>query len=103
MPDRSPTLRLFQGLSVAVLRRDGPAARQGLRMLTAVADDPEGEQILRLLTANLDPEGRYWLGTLHGARKGLEDRHAPWGPQGPGRSGGGKTQGSLTRAADARP
>jgi sugar lactone lactonase YvrE len=73
MPDRSPTLRLFQGLSVAVLRRDGPAARQGLRMLTAVADDPEGEQILRLLTANLDPEGRYWLGTLHGARKGLED------------------------------
>jgi len=73
MPDRSPTLRLFQGLCVAVLRRDGPAARQGLRMLTAVADDPEGEQILRLLTANLDPEGRYWLGTLHGARKGLED------------------------------
>jgi|688.fasta_scaffold288086_1 hypothetical protein len=73
MPDRSPTLRLFQGLSVAVLGRNAPAARQGLRMLTAVADDPEGEQILRLLTANLDPEGRYWLGTLHGARVGLED------------------------------
>jgi hypothetical protein len=73
MPDRSPTLRLFQGLSVAVLGRNAPAARQGLRMLTAVADDPEGEQILRLLSNNLDPAGRFWLGTLHGARVGLED------------------------------
>jgi len=73
MPTRSPTLRLLQALSVAALRRDAQAARQGLRMLTTLTDDHEGEQILRLLTANLDPEGRYWLGTLHGARKGLED------------------------------
>ena len=58
---------------VAVLRRDNAAALQGLRMLTSLADDPEGEQILRLLSNNLDPAGRFWLGTLHGARVGLED------------------------------
>jgi hypothetical protein len=42
-------------------------------MLTTLTDDPEGEQILRLLSNNLDPAGRFWLGTLHGARVGLED------------------------------
>ena len=73
MPARSPTLRLLQAMFVAVLRRDKAAARQGLRMLTTLTDDHEGEQILRLLSNNLDPAGRFWLGTLHGARVGLED------------------------------
>jgi hypothetical protein len=58
---------------VAVLRRDKAAALQGLRMLTTLTDDHEGEQVLRLLSNNLDPAGRFWLGTLHGARVGLED------------------------------
>ena len=73
MPTRSPTLRLLQAMFVAVLRRDKAAALQGLRMLTTLTDDHEGEQILRLLSNNLDPAGRFWLGTLHGARVGLED------------------------------
>lgn len=73
MPTRSPTLRLLQAMFVAVLRRDNAAALQGLRMLTTLTDDHEGEQILRLLSNNLDPAGRFWLGTLHGARVGLED------------------------------
>ena len=73
MPTRSPTLRLLQAMFVAVLRRDKAAALQGLRMLTTLTDDPEGEQILRLLSNNLDPAGRFWLGTLHGARVGLDD------------------------------
>jgi hypothetical protein len=73
MPPRSPTLRLLQAMFVAVLRRDKAAALQGLRMLTTLTDDHEGEQVLRLLSNNLDPAGRFWLGTLHGARVGLED------------------------------
>jgi hypothetical protein len=73
MPTRSPTLRLLQAMFVAVLRRDKAAALQGLRMLTTLTDDHEGEQILRLLSNNLAPAGRFWLGTLHGARVGLED------------------------------
>jgi hypothetical protein len=73
MPTRSPTLRLLQAMFVAILRRDKAAALQGLRMLTTLTDDHEGEQILRLLSNNLDPAGRFWLGTLHGARVGLED------------------------------
>jgi sugar lactone lactonase YvrE len=73
MPTRSPTLRLLQALSVAALRRDAQAARQGLRMLTTLTDDHEGEQILRLLSNSLDPQGRFWFGSLHGARVGLED------------------------------
>ena len=79
MPTRSPTLRLLQAMFVTVLRRDKAAALQGLRMLAILTnkpgkpDDHEGEQILRLLSNNLDPAGRFWLGTLHGARVGLED------------------------------
>jgi len=73
MPTRSPTLRLLQALSVAALRRDAQAARQGLRMLTTLTDDHEGEQILRLLSNSLDPQGRFWFGSLHGPRVGLED------------------------------
>jgi sugar lactone lactonase YvrE len=73
MPTRSPTLRLLQALSVAALRRDAAAAQQGLRMLTTLTDDHEGEQILRLLSNSLDPQGRFWFGSLHGPRVGLED------------------------------
>jgi hypothetical protein len=42
-------------------------------MLTTLTDDHEGEQILRLLSNSLDPQGRFWFGSLHGARVGLED------------------------------
>jgi len=71
--DRSPTLRLFQGLAVAVLRRDAIAAQQGLRLLTEMVDDRDGEAILRLLVTSLAPQDRFWFGNLHGPRVGLED------------------------------
>ena len=71
---RSPTLRLFQGLAVCCLRRDATGARQGLRLLSQlVEDDHEGELILRLLANSLSPQDRYWFGSLHGPRVGLED------------------------------
>ena len=74
MPSRPPTLRLFQGLAVCCLRRDPVGARQGLRLLAQVVeDDQEGEQILRLLIHSLSPQDRYWFGSLHGPRVGLED------------------------------
>jgi hypothetical protein len=38
-----------------------------------VEDDQEGEQILRLLIHSLSPQDRYWFGSLHGPRVGLED------------------------------
>lgn len=78
MTHRPATLRLFQGLAVACLRRDADAARQGLRILSDVVEsDREGEQILRLLVGILSPQERFWLGTLHGARVGLEDPGEP--------------------------
>lgn len=66
---RSPSLRLLQGIAVAVLLRDAPAACQGLAMVGTHCDEREGEQVLRQLVAVLTPQERFWLGNLHGPRK----------------------------------
>lgn len=66
---RSPTLRLLQGIAIAVLLRDAKAACQGLQVLSDLCPDREGEQVLRQLVANLSPQERFWLGSLHGERK----------------------------------
>ena len=66
---RPPTLRLTQGLAVAVHRRDTVAVKQALYVLTTlIQHDYEGEQILRELNTNLSPSERHWFGTLDGAR-----------------------------------
>lgn len=66
---RSPSLRLLQGIAVAVLLRDAPAARQGLAMVGTHCDEREGQQVMRQLVAVLSPQERFWLGNLHGPRK----------------------------------
>jgi hypothetical protein len=76
MPTRSPTLRLLQALAVTVLLRDSVGACQGLRMISQECDDREGEFILRQLCRNLTPQERFWLGSLHGARVGLQQPEA---------------------------
>lgn len=73
LPQRSPTLRLFQALAVACLKRDALAAQQGMRMLLELADDRESESILRLLVNSLSPQERFWFASLHGPRIGLVD------------------------------
>jgi hypothetical protein len=45
-------------------------------MISQECDDREGEFILRQLCRNLTPQERFWLGSLHGARVGLQQPEA---------------------------
>jgi len=67
---RPPSLRLIQGIAVAIDSRDAAATTQGLRIL-ADAEPEEGTSMLRALTNAMDPSDRYWLANLHGQRRGV--------------------------------
>ncbi|MBU6251224.1 MAG: hypothetical protein KGO47_08675 [Cyanobacteria bacterium REEB417] len=69
MPTRSPSLRLIQGIAVAIDSRDATATQQGLRVLASVEPE-QGESMLRALTNAISPTDRYWLANLDGPRRG---------------------------------
>jgi hypothetical protein len=64
---REPSLRLIQGIAVAVLQRSREATMQGLQILAALEPD-DGESMVRALVTAMDPADRRWLANVDGAR-----------------------------------
>jgi hypothetical protein len=64
---REPSLRLIQGIAVAVLQRSRGATMQGLQILAALEPE-EGASMLQALVTAMDPGDRRWLANVDGAR-----------------------------------
>lgn len=69
MTTRSLSLRLIQGVAVAIDARDAVATQQGLRVLASVEPE-QGESMLRALAHAIAPADRFWLANLDGPRRG---------------------------------
>lgn len=69
---RSPTLSLIQGLAVCVLLRSEAGAVQALRVMTEICEHEEAIRCLRQLEKSLDPQQRFWLGSVLGPRLRLQ-------------------------------
>lgn len=70
MATRSPSLRLIQGIAVAITARDQAGTQQGLRVLASV-EPLDAESMLRALSNALSPADRFWLANLHGPRRSV--------------------------------
>jgi hypothetical protein len=72
MPTRSPTLHLVQALAVCVLLRSEAGAAQALRVITEICEQEEAIRCVRQLEKSLDPQQRFWLGSVLGPRVRLQ-------------------------------